>query len=84
MKTVDEIKQERDTELKGMEERYNARQEDVAKEKETAINDKDLDRYENLQTQENKNFDDYKENREEVWGHYQQEIDEKESDEPEK
>ena len=86
MKTVEEIKQERDTELHGMEERYRARQEEVAKEKEAAKNEQDVDRYEKLQEQEDKNFDNYKEERAQVYDYHQKEIDaaEKENEEYEK
>lgn len=88
MKTAEEIKQERDTELKSMEDRYHARQDEVAKEKEAAKNENDIDRYEKLQEQEDKNFDNYKDERAEVWDYHEKEIDraekEKESEEYEK
>jgi hypothetical protein len=86
MKTVEEIKQERDAELQGMEERYRERQDEVAKDKEAAKNENDLDRYEKLQEHEDKNFDNYKEERAEVWDYHQKEIDEaeKENDDPQK
>lgn len=84
MKTVEEIKQERDAELQSMEKYYRARQEEVSQEKETAKNENDLDRYEKLQEHEDKNFDNYREECAEVWDYHQKDIDEIEKDDYEK
>ena len=98
MKTVEEIKKERDAELQGMEERYRDRQNEVAKEKEAVKAeaekklekgeniDSEKDRHKDLQRLEDKNFDDYKDDRKQVSDYHQQEIDraEKENDDYEK
>jgi hypothetical protein len=84
MKTVEEIKQERDAILQGMEDRYRVRQEEVAREKDAAEKNLDKERHAELKGVEDKNFKDYEGNRAKVWDYHQKEIEEAEKAELEK
>lgn len=94
-KTKDDLEKERDAKLSEMDHNYQQRQSDLenekskvreqAEEKRSKGEDcsAEIDRYKELSSQQDKNFDEYKANREQVYNSYDSEISAAEKEEEE-
>ena len=80
MKTTEELQNERDATLSSMEDRYRSNDADVMDKKREACEQGDMDRVEQLDQYQEKEFEDYKNDRQEVYDYYQGEIDETEAE----
>ena len=80
MKTTEELQNERDATLSSMEDRYRSNDADVMDMKREALEQNDTDKAEQLDQYQDKELDDYKNDRQEVYDYYQGEIEQAEAE----